>query len=126
MVDGWQDDLAEWLAPFVGLLGDRRRARMGQRLLCLEMQRHYVRISTHKISALRLMHMSDAEAELDGVPGSRVHGSWWVERSAVKVVANRRGQSIALELINGMTVPVIRARLGTLRGDTWFAGHKAR
>lgn len=28
MVDDWRDDLAEWLAPFVGLLGDRRRARM--------------------------------------------------------------------------------------------------
>ena len=28
MADGWRDDLAEWLAPFVGMLGDRRRARM--------------------------------------------------------------------------------------------------
>uniref|UniRef100_UPI0035B262B4 IS701 family transposase n=1 Tax=Novosphingobium sp. TaxID=1874826 RepID=UPI0035B262B4 len=28
MADGWRDDLTEWLAPFVGLLGDRRRARM--------------------------------------------------------------------------------------------------
>lgn len=28
MVDAWRDDLTEWLAPFVGLLGDRRRARM--------------------------------------------------------------------------------------------------
>ena len=28
MVEAWRDDLAAWLAPFVGLLGDRRRARM--------------------------------------------------------------------------------------------------
>ena len=28
MADGWRDDLTEWLAPFVGLLDDRRRARM--------------------------------------------------------------------------------------------------
>jgi SRSO17 transposase len=28
MVEAWRDDLTEWLAPFVGLLGDRRRARM--------------------------------------------------------------------------------------------------
>jgi SRSO17 transposase len=28
MADGWRDDLTEWLAPFVRLLGDRRRARM--------------------------------------------------------------------------------------------------
>jgi len=28
MADAWRDDLTEWLAPFVGLLGDRRRARM--------------------------------------------------------------------------------------------------
>ena len=28
MLDAWRDDLTEWLAPFAGLLGDRRRARM--------------------------------------------------------------------------------------------------
>lgn len=28
MVDAWLEDLAEWLAPFVGLLDDRRRVRM--------------------------------------------------------------------------------------------------
>lgn len=28
MADGWRDDLAAWLVPFVGMLGDRHRARM--------------------------------------------------------------------------------------------------
>jgi hypothetical protein len=28
MVDAWRDELTEWLASFVALLGDRRRARM--------------------------------------------------------------------------------------------------
>lgn len=28
MVDGWRDDIAKWHAPFLGLLGDRRRARI--------------------------------------------------------------------------------------------------
>lgn len=28
MVAVWRDELTEWLAPFVGMLGDRRRARM--------------------------------------------------------------------------------------------------
>ena len=28
MVQAWRDELTEWLAPFVGMLGDRRRARM--------------------------------------------------------------------------------------------------
>lgn len=28
MVEAWRDELTEWLAPFVGMLGDRRRARM--------------------------------------------------------------------------------------------------
>jgi len=27
-VVGWRDDLAEWLAPFVAMLGDRRWRRM--------------------------------------------------------------------------------------------------
>ena len=28
MVEAWRDELTEWLAPFLGMLGDRRRARM--------------------------------------------------------------------------------------------------
>lgn len=28
MVEAWRDGLTEWLVPFVGMLGDRRRARM--------------------------------------------------------------------------------------------------
>jgi hypothetical protein len=29
MADGWRDDLTEWLAPFVGLLGDCRAEGSG-------------------------------------------------------------------------------------------------
>ena len=28
MVEAWRDELTDWLAPFVRMLGDRRRARM--------------------------------------------------------------------------------------------------
>lgn len=35
MVVAWWDDLAEWLASFVGLLGDRRRAQMTHEQNCI-------------------------------------------------------------------------------------------
>lgn len=43
MEDTWRDDLAVWLAPFVGLLGDRRRARM-----CLAYVEGAIGLGDHK------------------------------------------------------------------------------
>lgn len=106
-------------SPRVPLLA-RLPALSGSELLCLEMQDHYVRLHTTAGAALLLMRMSDAEAELGDLPGRRVHRSWWVAKSAV-VDVRRRGQSIMLELSNGLLVPVSRARLPELREERWLA-----
>ncbi len=108
--------------PFdISLLG-RMPAQLGSDVQCLEMQDHYVRVHTNKGSTLLLMRLRDAEARLGTLEGKRVHRSWWVARNAV-IGVQRRGQSVALELSNGLSVPVSRARLGELRATGWLGDH---
>ena len=104
---------------------DRLPAHLGGDIRCLEMQDHYVRVHTERGSTLLLMRLSDAEAELGDLPGERVHRSWWVAREAV-IGTHRRGQSIALELAGGLTVPVSRAKLRDLRAAGWLDGPPIR
>ena len=94
-------------------------ASIGTELICLEMQDHYVRIHTALGSALVLMRMSDAEREAGGIAGARVHRSWWVARDAVEA-AERDGRMVRLKLANGMSVPVSRDRLASLRTSGWL------
>lgn len=98
---------------------DRLPPQLGRKVQCLEMQDHYVRVHTLEGSTLLLMRLRDAEAEMGTMAGERVHRSWWVAREAV-ICVQRRGQSVALELANGLTVPVSRARLGALRALGWL------
>ena len=93
--------------------------QLGHELQCLEMQDHYVRVHTLKGSALLLRRMRDAEQELGNLEGERVHRSWWVARSAV-VGVHPRGQSIALDLANGLSVPVSRTKLAAIRKAGWL------
>lgn len=103
-------------APFL----DRLPAHLGETLLCLENEDHYVRAHTPAGSALILIRMRDAVAELEGVPGERVHRSWWVARDAV-VAAVRQDRNLRLRLIDGREVPVARSSVATLRERGWLA-----
>ena len=98
----------------------RRRfpAGLTGRLLCLEMEDHYLRIHTDKGSDIILMRMSDAEEELSLVDGLRVHRSWWVAREAVTGV-RRDGTRLLLLLENGLEVPVGKTYRGALRDAGW-------
>lgn len=104
--------------PKIPLLADVP-PQLGRELQCLEMQDHYVRVHTLKGSVLLLRRMRDAERELGDLEGERVHRSWWVARSAV-VGVRPRGQSIALDLANGLSVPVSRTKLATIRKAGWL------
>jgi hypothetical protein len=95
--------------------------QLGRDLLCLEMEDHYVRVHTALGSHLMLMRMSDAEAELDGLDGMRVHRSWWVARTAVQSWS-RDGKSVTLTLSNGQSVPVARDRQPLVKAAGWLAG----
>lgn len=87
-------------------------------ILCLENEDHYVRVHTDRGSALVLMRMRDAVAQLEGM-GERVHRSWWVARSAV-VTATRQDRNWRLRLVDGREVPVARTSVAELRARGWL------
>lgn len=76
------------------------------RVICLEMEDHYVRVHTDRGSALVLLRLSDAIAEAEAVtPGRQVHRSWWVSDEAIEHF-ERVGRIGQLHLNGGIRAPV--------------------
>jgi hypothetical protein len=98
---------------------DRVPKRLGRDLICLRMEDHYLRVYTSAGDALILMKISDAEAELTGIEGLRLHRSWWVARSAV-TGWRRDGKTLELTLRNGLAAPVARERQAKVREAGWL------
>ena len=108
----------EAVAPFL----QRLPAAWRDHLVALEMEDHYVRAHGPDTSALILLRMRDAEKELVGYDGLRVHRSWWVARSAVTQVV-RNGRNVKLQLEGGLEAPVARDRIIELENAGWFELH---
>ena len=85
----------------------------------MQAEDHYVRLHTSKGSALILLRLADAAAELEGSEGARVHRSWWVARSAV-AGTGRRGAQTVLKLPDGTEAPVSRSQASELRRAGWW------
>jgi len=98
---------------------DRLPAAWRHRLIALEMEDHYVRAHGPGISTLILLRMRDAEGELKGIDGLRVHRSWWVARRAVESVV-REGRTVRLRLEGGLEAPVARDRFAALNEAGWL------
>ncbi len=94
-------------------------SRLGTEVLALQGEDHYVRVHTALGSELVLMRLGDAIRDLDGVPGERVHRSWWVARQAVGAV-RPNGRRLSLTLTNGLQVPVSREAAPRLRRGGWL------
>ncbi len=99
---------------------ERLPARLGRDVLCLRTEDHYLRVYTSLGDDLILMRMSDAEAELAGWDGMRVHRSWWVARAAIVCSERDSGGKLVLGLSNGLEVPVSRNAVGALRRAGWL------
>ncbi|MBA83824.1 LytTR family DNA-binding domain-containing protein [Thalassobius sp. S69A] len=76
-------------------------------LIRIESQDHYLNVVTDAGAALILMRLSDAEKELAGFAGLRVHRSHWVATGQVQQVLRRNGQ-LFLRMPDGAQVPVSR------------------
>ena len=98
------------VVPFL----DRLSPEMGRVLLTLQAQDHYVEVVTTRGKELVLVRLADAERELDGIDGMRVHRSWWVARAAVSGLERSDGK-VVLVLTDGRSVPVSRANEKTVR-----------
>jgi hypothetical protein len=102
----------------LSLFTARLSAPLGGRLLCLEMQDHYLKVHHTAGSELILCRMEDATRELSGL-GQRVHRSWWVAAGAVDGV-EREGQRVLLRLADDRRVPVGRSFRPDLKASGWL------
>jgi hypothetical protein len=105
---------ADGLALFLARFSKPLEAR----LLCLEMQDHYLVVHHLGGSEMILCRMEDAARELSGL-GLRVHRSWWVAADAVAGV-ERKGQRVLLRLFDGRHVPVGRSFRPDIKAAGWI------
>jgi hypothetical protein len=82
-------------------------------IISLEVNDHYVVVTTDKGQSSILMRLSDAIAETFPVHGAQVHRSFWVAWSAVARAEQVAGRWF-LELRCGARVPVSRANVAKL------------
>lgn len=69
---------------------------------------HYLRVHTSMGEELILMRLADAERELSGADGLRVHRSWWIAKNGITDERKDSGRSF-LVLPSGIEVPVSRS-----------------
>jgi len=104
----------EKLGSFPHALLSRLPKRLGEEIIALEAEDHYLRVHTTLGSELVLMRLSDAVASIEPDLGLQVHRSWWVAHAAIREV-NRADQRIQLRLANGLAVPVGRTYSAAVR-----------
>jgi len=84
------------------------------KLLCLEMDDHYLNVHTEKGNHLVLMRFKDALSLVEDYPGIRTHRSWWVALDAI-VGEERDGRKNLLKLSNEILVPVSKTYLASVK-----------
>ncbi len=95
----------ETVPPAGQLFLNRLPTELGNKLICLSMEDHYVRTHTAQGDALIFMRLSDALEELKDYPGFQTHRSWWVALGAITHVTKEK-RRYNVHLNNGMTAPV--------------------
>lgn len=99
---------------FPSALLSRLPKRLGEEIVALEAEDHYVRVHTTLGSDLVLMRLSDAIAAIGPQLGLQVHRSWWVAHDAIRETVRSEHRS-QLKLRNGLLVPVGRKYAAALR-----------
>ena len=97
---------------------DRLPAGKRGPLIRLEVQDHYVMVSTTNGNELLLMRLGDAIRETEPVDGLQVHRSHWVARDGVADVIREPGKNgrTVLRTTDGAEIPVSRGNLAEVRG----------
>ena len=81
---------------------------LGNDIIAVQAQDHYVDVTTPKGNALVLMRLGDAVQDLEPLGGLQVHRSWWI--SLAHVVHTEKGTSgPELRLTSGQRIPVGRS-----------------
>lgn len=87
---------------------------LGHAIIALETEDHYLRVHGASGSALILMRMSDAVAQLDPRLGAQVHRRWWVAEAEVSGLRTVR-QRPFISMSNGLDIPVGRTFAAMVR-----------
>lgn len=108
--------------PAAPRLADRLPHGMrGAAIIALEAEDHYLRVHLDDgRSALILLRLSDAIAELPERAGLQTHRSWWVARAAVQSFTRVDGRA-TLCLGPALEVPVSRSFYKTITAAGWLA-----
>lgn len=77
-------------------------------LYAIASEDHYLRVYTSLGDDLILMRLADAERELSGADGARVHRSWWIAKDGITEEKKQDGRS-RLILPDNTEVPVSRS-----------------
>ena len=89
-------------------------AELGRDIVCLHVSGHYLHVTTTAGSAVILMRLGDAVAEL-GDRGMQIHRSYWVAHRHVRRMVRRDHRTVLL-LTSGQELPVSRSLLPAIRG----------
>ena len=87
---------------------------IGQDVVSLTMQDHYVQVRTTKGNCVLLLRMSDAVDELRDYGGGRIHRSHWIAYSQIERL-ERRGSGYVATMSTGEQLPVSRTYQGRLK-----------
>ncbi|MFY8350452.1 LytTR family DNA-binding domain-containing protein [Pseudoalteromonas sp. SSM20] len=99
--------------PIESLINELPIAKRGK-LICLQMDDHYLNVITDKGEHLLLMRFKDALEKLEHYDGFQTHRSWWVAKDAV-VDTKKDGRKLILVLQNGTEVPVSQTYLANTK-----------
>lgn len=102
---------------FPRTLLSRLPGRLGDKIVALEAEDHYLRVHTSLGSGLVLMRLSDAIAAIEPHLGLQVHRSWWVARDAICEIVRTEHRS-HVRLSTGLVVPVGRTFLAAVRSQS--------
>ena len=99
--------------PIELLINELPIAKRGK-LICLQMDDHYLNVITDKGEHLLLMRFKDALSKLEHYDGFQTHRSWWVAKEAVSDT-KKDGRKLILVLQNGTEVPVSQTYLANTK-----------
>lgn len=94
----------------------RLPAEIGDDIISLSMQDHYVEVTTTRDKQLVLIRLSDAIDELDGLDGLRIHRSHWVARRHLTGMERLKTKATA-QLSDGRTLPVSASYLDNVTAE---------
>ena len=87
---------------------------IGDELVSLSAQDHYVEVVTGAGKELVLINFTQALQELDGYPGMQIHRSHWVATSAIAAVEGS-GRKQTVRTTDGRSLPISRAKIPEVR-----------